>query len=1006
MHLSFMKILFAGKSVLPCAVRYRVSAWGSPGRSGMLQAVALGVVLWAVLGVCRAGENTGGLLEKEDGGAAVYTEGAAVVPKDELVSGELIAAFPVAQKASIHVLGGGVRGFGMLASYSKESPKSILVTRVTRPSSKEPYRPISLARVFDPQGRLAAIEDFTDQTTAKVTREIKIPSGTPGIWRVSFSGGRKDDLVEIRMPATPVWGVCGELSLGVTATTPRPAYIWLPPSSLKLVVGIEDGTPQGIEIRDESGEKILASPQPDDLKRKARLVLDPAPAGQICKLVLPEKFDGALVIDGAPGLLCPSPAAAAELRGGTVESHGLIVAGPLQARARNWMVAHAGVNRTPALAFPPELPGDLEMPQLQVLGFEKYGCLNSLAAMVERQNANLDPGSPYFGSGSDASRSEAATWVNFLPGRLRSAFFPGGLAAAATFDSPLNPVLRDPDFVTRTALAGLQEIAAIGEDFLLREKSLFEVRYPMGNAFGLYVGGITGPFREIRSLLPEDAREIWQEGVCAIGDKLADYQSYMSNQWAHILKGHLDIYIATHEKRFLGYFERLAPVFLQNRYGPASKFGLHPAGFYLEEYGPDGNYDNINSFFVAACYLDYKSLPEAKPELVEIFRQTIASNLEFRSLFWLPQPNGAIYSPTAFNCRTTANLAGVGYPGTFMVKGEFPLAAMRFAMTPVPEKGVGGAATFSYVANTPAWIRRVLKDGLRRGPDAFGGESSSSGWWVPDLVRAYAEPEKAEVAKLPFQEQDRTWMKPGLVAWKRGEIYGAVFYDVDGATRMLKGFFGGGPTVLWTSALGSFINSSSPYAATAPAEGKSGSSIKRIFSNSASTLDAPEKITFSCLYGRDGQGRFFFTGKERSSLQEDNGYKISSTLENPKASLLWSYQAGVDEVVMGVTFRPAAPVKEVFLNLPLWIKGGNLQVEKADDHTIKIANATGAVQITWSPGVAGAIAPSTIDGLQRLVIGVPQDGTSLQVTFRTSTETRAAAPVSPASDAPAGEVDQ
>jgi len=957
-----------------------------PARHGrrLLHAAVWATALCLSLGISRAEDEEDGLPDKDDGGSAAYAEEPAAAPAGDLAGKDIAASYPLAQRARIHVLGGGVRGFGVLASYPGAPPSGVVVTRATTPASGEPYRPISLARVFDPHGNLVAIEDFTDQTEKVSSRVIKLPVGDPGIWRVSFSGGRSGDLVEVRLPETRNWGICGELSLGVTETTPRPAYLWIPPSSLSLLVGIEKGKADGIEIRGDPGGKVLAKPQPDSLRRVARLVLSPAPAGSVCELVLPKKFEGALVIDGAPGLLCPSVEAARVLRGGTVESHGLLVSGPLQARARDWMAAHAGVNRSPSLTFPAKVPKDLASPQLQVLGFEKYGCLNSLSSMVARQNANLDPSSPYFGSGFAPKNPEPATWINFLPGRLRASFFPGGVAAAATFDSPLNPVFHDPDFVTRAALAGLQEIAASPENFLLRESSLFETRFPMRNAFGLYIGGITGPFRELNHLLPNDAQKIWEEGVCAVGDKLADFQSYESNQWAHILKGHLDIYIATGKKRFLGYFERLAPVFLQNRFGPDSKFGLHPAGFYLEEYGPDGNYDNLNSFFMAACYLDYRALPEAKLELVEMFRKAIASNLDFRSLFWLPQPDGTILSPTAFNCRTTANLAGAGYPGTFMVKSEFPLAAARFALTPMPVKGVGPAANYSFVANTPEWIHRVLKDGLQHGPGAFGAEISATGWWVPDLVRAYALPDKAQPALLPFQEKERTWTKPGLFAWKRGNLYGVVFYDVSGATRSLNGFFGGGPTALWTSVLGSLVNSTSPYGAMERPEGKSDKGVKRIYADSINWLDAPEKITFSCVYGHDGQGRLFYTGKERAAGQgtPDGGWEVTAQLAEPKGSLKWTYHTTADGMTLEVSLRMASPIKDAYLSLPLWTKSGELKVAKAADDAVTVSNSRGSARFEWQRGLAGSVELSVIDGLERLVIALPRDGTPLRLTLQ------------------------
>ena len=81
---------------------------------------------------------------KEDGGAAVYSEPTASPDAASLTDPQQAKAFPIAQRSEIYVLGGSVRGFGMLAQY-ETAPKQVLVTRRTQGSDKEPYTPIALA---------------------------------------------------------------------------------------------------------------------------------------------------------------------------------------------------------------------------------------------------------------------------------------------------------------------------------------------------------------------------------------------------------------------------------------------------------------------------------------------------------------------------------------------------------------------------------------------------------------------------------------------------------------------------------------------------------------------------------------------------------------------------------------------------------------------------------------------------------------------------------------------
>ena len=247
-----------------------------------------------------------GLNCKEDGGPGAYTSQTPVQTGERMVTPEVAQKFPVAQRSAIHILGGGVRGFGMLAEFAKKAPAQVVVARRTQASPGEPFTPVALARVFDPKGNLAAVADFTSQEEGTDARVIDIPKGASGVWRVSFSGGRKGDVVEIRLPQTPTWGVRGEMALVVSEGTPKPAYLWIPPTSLKLMMGIESGRYEGIVIEGENGGAISGNPVPEPANRTTTVMVDPVPAGTVCRVVFPEKFHGAIDFEGAPVLLCPT----------------------------------------------------------------------------------------------------------------------------------------------------------------------------------------------------------------------------------------------------------------------------------------------------------------------------------------------------------------------------------------------------------------------------------------------------------------------------------------------------------------------------------------------------------------------------------------------------------------------------------------------------------------------------------------------------------------------------
>ena len=84
-------------------------------------------------------------------------------------------------------MSGNVRGVGMLAEYEAPGPLQIRIQRTTQRPASEPYVPTALARVFDPDGNLAAWADFTDQQGGYRRTALTVPPSKSGIYRISFS---------------------------------------------------------------------------------------------------------------------------------------------------------------------------------------------------------------------------------------------------------------------------------------------------------------------------------------------------------------------------------------------------------------------------------------------------------------------------------------------------------------------------------------------------------------------------------------------------------------------------------------------------------------------------------------------------------------------------------------------------------------------------------------------------------------------------------------------------
>ncbi|MBL8993161.1 MAG: hypothetical protein JNM63_07460, partial [Spirochaetia bacterium] len=507
---------------------------------------------------------TSGLNNPDDGGAAGRSEAdLGYTPPSE--AGK---KFPLLQSAKVYVHGGGVRGFGMLARYEK-SPGEVYLRRITRTPASEPYAPIASASVFDPDGNLAAHWECTDQKSGSEEIILTIPAGKSGIWRVSFTGGRAGDQFDIGLPPTKIWGLRGEMALGILPTTPAKSYLYLP-APVKTVMVESSGPANAVEILNERGVS-LGSPEAG-ARRNFFALKDLATPAVLAVAIDPAKA-GHLSFDGAPGLLCPTPEAAKSLAGGAVTSEGLLCAGPIQARARAWMVAQKDGPFSVQLSFPTSIPADLKSPRIEALFYGKYGPLMSLKSALSAQI--LDAKNPYYGvfaAPPKTGEQPLVNWETFLHGPVKAPFDASGLAGLVTSEGQMNPGYGNEVLKRRAVLAAFYHLASMQGDDVVREGDLSTGSYPITHIFFSYEGALAKPYYLLKKLLDEGSREIWEEGLVAVGHKLADFQAYESNQWMHVIRGHLYTYMATGRKEFLGYFERFMTSFVDNTFGPSSKF--------------------------------------------------------------------------------------------------------------------------------------------------------------------------------------------------------------------------------------------------------------------------------------------------------------------------------------------------------------------------------------------------------------------------------------------------
>lgn len=869
-------------------------------------------------------------------------------------------------RAKNHTLGGNVRGFGVLAEYAHGELREIEVERFTTVGVRtglrdfpeesgrgEPLPDFCLLKVFDPSGRNVAICDLGGQKESRKTYKLSVPAGPAGIWRVSVLNGRNSDSFILNLPDTSVWGIRGEMALGLDSSLPQDMYLYLPEKVRTLIVECFGGG-SAVPVLEYQGNELG---RPKQQGRRCFAVMDNPPAGRTIQVKLEGCAGKAIVFDGVPGLLCPTPEAAEKLRGGTIMADGILTAGPLQARARKISARFKPSDFDVNLQFPATIPDSLSNPRRECLFFGKYALLNSFASASSAQIC--DPASPWFGANADPEKHDKLVdWQSGLHGSVLSPFDASALAAGAVLPGRLNPLHDNQAVIRRAQISAFYHLISLQGDDIMREGDFRKGNYPMTHAFFVYDGALSRPLALLKDKLDPEAREVWADGLAAIGDKLAGFTAYQSNQWSHVISAHLETYRATGKKRFLSYFEQLMTAYLDNTFGSDSKFGQHPAGFFLEEYGPDGNYDHLNMYSLVSCYHKYREEPDADKKLVDKMRRGIEKNLHFKSFYWLPQPDGNLICPNAMNCRTNALLCYPSYPGDYMSSPEFNLGYTRLMLTPVPEKGSYPANVFPHLAWNDEWALRLINEMLPKGDKAFKS-NNFGGSWTADVYEAWSLPQKAVKQKLPIEYDHGLWELPGQIAWKEGALYGLVFYDVAGAKGGLNGITGGAPSVLWSKNTGSVF-----------------CSMRNTKSNRVEHVD---DLTWACVHGNDGKGGLVWSGKERAVLRhgENTGtFVISSDFAKGGGSIDWQYSIANDKLTLCVTLKTPG-LKDPVLSLPVLVGGQGTFLKGPENGKFHFIIKNGFMRLKYPDGLKAELTPElkTSNATVRcLKIPFPADG--------------------------------
>lgn len=801
-------------------------------------------------------------------------------------------------EVAIRSLGGNVRGFGVLAKYGSGGPRKVILTRTAggREIDKKPdyagFPQIASLKVFDPDGREVVFTDLGKQKSKTQRYEVTIPEGKAGVWRFSVANGLTLDKYTISFPDTKVWGVRGEMALTPGKKFPKKLYMYVPENAKLLMI-------ESFGRRDWL--KIMRNGKPagkfKSAKRRSLLTLKAVP-GEIIEADFSRR-DGknALAVDGAPGLWCVTPAAARELAGGCVKAGLFNVAGPYQARLRNKMLSYSAKELEVKLAPRTALPEKIEFPRREALLFGKYGAIESAESAAKAQI--LDKKSPFYGAMEmPADRGKKGDWTQFLNYKSCGlTFVPSSIGSLVTLPAKLNRAYKNPALVRRACLGAFATLSMrLSGDDIVRENDFRVNSYPHIHIFFAYDSLAKGGYY-LSDLLSPDELALWKEGVLRVGDKAASCMGFESNQWAHMMTGHLFAYLFTKEKRFLKYFEVMMTCYLDCTFGVNSKYGQHPAGYFLEEGGPDGNYDHLNMYSLVEALWHYRKLDCADAKLVSKMQKAIARNLEFKQYVWLPSPDGIPGFPNAFNCRTSGSLSSPSYPGDYLASFINPLGYTRWMMIKMPAEGVGRANNFAHNATTDEWAERLVRAAYSR---PAGNRPVFSGAWARFIAEVLTEGVVEKIVPLPYESEFELRKLPGFAVWHQAGIYGASFYDVAGSTRKLAGITSGGPIVLWKRSMGCVL----------------GSMRGNIPRGKNVVAKSPDQVTWSAVYGTDENGVFCHSGKEHNRLSGDaENFSISGDLASDAGTLVWSYSPKADRLELTVKLENSR-LSNTVLSLP------------------------------------------------------------------------------------------
>ena len=851
--------------------------------------------------------------------------------------------FEILQKSSVENQE-GIGGFAMLAEFENGNPQSVYFSRKTDEANNynSPFKDTAIAEITDPDGNIACAYDFSNQPTGTASTVLEVPYSMDGIWQIKFISSRNGDVLEIGINGAVNWGVRGEYMIGSENNISKTAYVYVPEKVDSLYVGTTNSA-YPAKIYNESGELAGVTEPKDYGLIKSQKQIDNIGKECVYKIELAQNGKYGILIDIAPSLMCPTKEMALALKGGWQESGGVLVQGGLQARARNEILRIINdkdltINYTvPKFDFS-KLTADgqpLRNPRLEA--YLATSQKLNVTYMAEQQN--LDVNSPFCGSFVKESDTSFENGDFTVLGYSDSFVF----ASVVDLEGQLNPFYGSKTLADRTALAILANIVSLSEDFMVKDNKISSNGAITHGNF--YYCWIASSYMRVRSLLDDDTVEILDMAMRHLAYKQGAMRGRgPTNQWFFTVNGVMASRYTTNDTIVKGIFERHLDA--MSGYAVNGK-GFSKGGYFIEQ-GCDGDYHNLSR---ELYYEVYKTVKRTEPDskYLEPMRKIIQENLEFISMFGLPDTGAEIYGTNAAASRRLGSMGCDTHNTYTLIFDEFALAARKFEKADKLCSESSVKEALAKYANTYYWTKIMPRGGLNEYNAYKNGQTES-------------EP-------YPAEYENGIWEKDGTIAVKHKGLYMNVFYALAERYVPQMSFMGGGMSLLYADNVGGVSSSRKP--------------------GGYENITSYDQIMSSCMFGKKADGSLFMTGKETADFEwliKNRKFKISGTTPDG-INASWTYTLNSEGIRM--TAETDANLKEIWLNIPLSCSDGSAEITH-ENGRLRYTYNDNSVEFTWDKDAKYYVTRLTDDENSSMsFLRIKMNGGKCVVDIRNTTQEKA-----------------